>query len=492
YVRKPRHVEIQVICDSHGNAVHLGERECSIQRRHQKIIEEAPCPALDDALRAELCAAAVAAGKAIGYVGAGTVEFVLDTSRGFWFLEVNTRLQVEHPVTEMVTGLDLVAVQLEVASGAPLPEAVVHATLSGHALEARVYAEDVPAGFRPTSGPLHRLRFGPALAAQGPLDHALALADEHGPAVRVDAGYVDGSEVSTFYDGMLAKVIVWAPTREAAVRHLAGVLGCGEVHGVMTNRDLLVRTLRHPEFVAGDHDTGFFERHDPTVLGAPDSSVELLQLHATAAALALQASSGRGSPLPAGIPSGWRNVGRAAQPVRFEARGSEVRGSGGSGEPVSVTCARSGGTRLVTVDDVPVDDVVVHAVTADDDTDVVDVEIAGIRRRVRVHRVDDTVYVDSALGSSTLRMLARFPAPVGSSAAGSLHAPLPGTVTRVLVREGDRVHAGQPLLALEAMKKEHTIEAAHDGIVTEVHVAIGTQVEPTTVLLVVSAEEATS
>ncbi|MCJ7437595.1 MAG: ATP-grasp domain-containing protein, partial [Acidimicrobiia bacterium] len=438
FVESPRHVEVQIFGDTHGTVVHVFERECSIQRRHQKVIEEAPSPALDDALRAEMCAAAVSAAKAIGYIGAGTVEFVLDPDRRFWFLEVNTRLQVEHPVTELVTGLDLVAVQLEVASGAPLPESVVHATFTGHAIEARLYAEDVPAGFLPTSGPLHRLHFD-----QLPLDQG-------GPAVRVDAGYVDGSVVSTFYDGLLAKVIAWAPTRTAAARHLADVLARGEIHGVTTNRDLLVRTLHHPEFVAGDIDTGFFERNDPAALGAPDSSAELTRIHATAAALSLQAASGRGSPLPPGIPPAWRNVGSAAQPIVFET----VKTISGSGA-VTVTCARGGAAMLVTVDDVPLDGVVVHAA----DPDAVDMEIAGVRRRIRVHRVDETVYLDSALGSSTLRMLDRFPAPVGGSVTGSLHAPLPGTVTRVLVREGDRVRRGQALLALEAMKMEHTIAA---------------------------------
>jgi acetyl/propionyl-CoA carboxylase alpha subunit len=468
FVESPRHVEVQIFGDTHGTVVHLFERECSIQRRHQKIIEEAPSPALDDVLRAEMCAAAVSAAKTIGYVGAGTVEFVLDSDRRFWFLEVNTRLQVEHPVTELVTGIDLVAVQLDVASGAPLPEPVVHATFAGHAIEARLYAEDVPGGFFPTSGPLHRLRFD-----QLPLDQG-------GPSVRVDSGYVDGSVVSTFYDGMLAKVIAWAPTRKAATQRLADVLARGEIHGVATNRDLLVRTLRHPEFVAGDIDTRFFERHDPAELGAPDSSAELTRFHATAAALSLQTVSGRGSPLPPGIPPAWRNIGRAAQPMVFETDGA-ISGSGA----VTVTCARARTARLVTVDDVRLVGVVVHAA----DPEAVDVEITGVRRRMRVHWVDDTVFVDSALGSSTLRMLARFPARVSGGAAGSLHAPLPGTVTRVLVREGDRVRAGQPLVALEAMKMEHTIQAAHDGIVTELHVTVGAQVEPTTVLLVVSAED---
>ena len=477
-VESPRHVEVQIFGDTHGTVVHLFERECSIQRRHQKVIEEAPSPALDETLRAEMCAAAVAAAKAIGYVGAGTVEFVLEGDRRFWFLEVNARLQVEHPVTELVTGLDLVAVQLEVASGAPLPEAVVHAAFTGHAIEARLYAEDVPAGFLPTSGPLHRLRFDPVLLDGRDLDGEGPF-DGGGPWVRVDAGYGDGSVVSTFYDAMLAKIIAWAPTRAAAARHLADVLARGEIHGVTTNRDLLVRTLRHPEFVAGDTDTGFFERNDPAALGAPESSAELTRLHATAAAFEVQATSGRGSPLPDGIPVAWRNIGGAAQPIVFETAGAV-----GRRREVTVTCARTGAEMLVTVDDVLLSGVVVSAA----DQGAVDVEIGRVRRRVWVHRVDDTFYVDSALGSSTLRMLDRFPAPVGGSVTGSLHAPLPGTVTRVLVREGDRVRTGQPLLALEAMKMEHTIAAAHDGIVTEVHVVVGTQVEPTTVLLVVSAE----
>jgi len=216
------------------------------------------------------------------------------------------------------------------------------------------------------------------------------------------------------------------------------------------------------------------------VLGAPDSSAEMTRLHATAAAFEVQAASGRSSPLPEGIPAAWRNIGRAAQPIVFESGAARA-----GGEVVTVTCARAGTEMLVTIDDVPLPGVVICAAGPG----VVDIEIAGVRRRVRLHRVDDTFYADSALGSSALQMLDRFPAPVGGNATGSLHAPLPGTVTRVLVREGDRVHAGQPLLALEAMKMEHTIVAAHDGIVTEVHVTVGTQVEPTTVLLVVSAEE---
>jgi propionyl-CoA carboxylase alpha chain len=238
YVQTPRHIEVQIVGDHAGTVVHLFERECSIQRRYQKIIEEAPSPAVDEELRTELCQAAVAAGRAIGYVGAGTVEFVLDASGRFYFLEVNTRLQVEHPVTELITGLDLVQVQLEVAAGKPLPPPVTGATMSGHAIEARLYAEDVAGGYLPTSGDVHTFEIE---AAQG---------------LRVDAGFASGTRVSTFYDSMLAKVIGFGPTRDDAQRVLAAALSRARLHGVVTNRDLLVGILREPDFQAGAIDTG--------------------------------------------------------------------------------------------------------------------------------------------------------------------------------------------------------------------------------------------
>jgi acetyl/propionyl-CoA carboxylase alpha subunit len=455
-VERPRHVEVQIFGDTQGTVVHLFERECSIQRRHQKVIEEAPSPAVDAGLRSELGAAAVAAAKAIGYVGAGTVEFVLDAGGAFWFLEVNTRLQVEHPVTELVTGLDLVALQLEVAAGHPLPAAVLDAGMVGHAIEARLYAEDVPSGFLPTSGPIPRFRI------------------PGGPDVRVDAGYADGSVVSTHYDGMLAKVIAWAPTRAAAVARLADVLFRSELHGPTTNRDLLVRTLRHPEFVAGNLDTSFLERHDAAVLGAADDSAALLELHAVAAVLAGGRAAAAKSVLPPGIPPAWRNVGRAEQPLTLRH---------GERELVVLGSVTHDGPE-VSVDGVAVD-VRVLGVTEGS----VDVEVAGVRHRVRVKRVDDVVYADSASGSTVMRVVDRFPDHAREGAAGSLHAPLPGTVTRVLVSEGDAVSAGQPLLALEAMKMEHTITAAHDGIVSHLAVAVGDQVEPTAVLLVVTGPD---
>ncbi len=456
FVETPRHVEVQIFGDTQGTVVHLFERECSIQRRHQKVIEEAPSPAVDDALRAELGAAAVAAARAIGYVGAGTVEFVLEASGAFWFLEVNTRLQVEHPVTELVTGLDLVALQLEVAAGHPLPDAVRTAGFTGHAIEARLYAEDVPAGFLPTSGPMHRFRIPEAVD------------------VRVDAGYCDGSTVSTHYDGMLAKVIAWAPTRRAAAARLADVLARSELHGVTTNRDLLVRTLRHPEFLSGDIDTAFFERHDPAILGAPDVATALVELHAVATAVTGMQTAGSTSVLPAGIPPAWRNVGHAEQPLTL------VHGD----HEVVVVCSATRSGPTVTVDGSSVDLRVVHATG-----DRVDLEVDGVRREVRVERVGALVYIDSSLGNTTMRVVDRFPDHAHEGAAGSLHAPLPGTVTRVLVSEGEEVLAGQPLLALEAMKMEHTITAAHAGVVTHLAVSVGDQVEPTTVLLVIAAVE---
>ena len=251
FVESPRHIEVQILGDQAGTVVHLFERECSIQRRYQKIIEEAPSPAVGEDLRAELCRAAVAAGQAIGYVGAGTVEFVLDASGRFYFLEVNTRLQVEHPVTELITGLDLVRLQLEIAAGQPLPPQVTGARITGHAIEARLYAEDVPAGYLPASGDLHTLE----------IDSSNGL--------RVDAGFASGTRVSTFYDSMLAKVIGYGPTRDDARRTLAGALSRARLHGVVTNRDLLVGILREPEFAAGAIDTGYLARHQPEELCPP-------------------------------------------------------------------------------------------------------------------------------------------------------------------------------------------------------------------------------
>ncbi|NYJ08613.1 acetyl/propionyl/methylcrotonyl-CoA carboxylase subunit alpha [Petropleomorpha daqingensis] len=453
FVERPRHVEVQVFGDTHGTVVHLFERECSIQRRYQKIVEEAPSPAVTPELRAELGAAAVAAAKAIDYVGAGTVEFVLDQSGRFFFLEVNTRLQVEHPVTELVTGLDLVRVQLQVADGEPLPDEVTGASITGHAVEVRLYAEDVPAGFLPVTGTLHRFAV-PAL-----------------PGVRVDAGVIDGSVVSTYYDPMLAKVIAYGPTRDAACRTLARALADAHLHGVTTNRDLLVGLLREDEFRRGAIDTGYLERHDPAELSRNPQEELAVRVHALAAALAGAAARRTDARVQATIPAGWRNVPNADASASF--------GVGDRTVDVAYRFGRDGvrasvdGERL---------DVTVGAVTAERVTLTVD----GVRRTVDVHRVGDTSFCDSALGATELVEAERFPEPVAEEEAGSLHAPMPGTVVRVEVEEGAPVGAGTVVVVLEAMKMEHAVRAPHDGVVTSLHADVGQAVDTGHVLAVVT------
>jgi propionyl-CoA carboxylase alpha chain len=461
-VQRPRHIEVQIFADALGQVVHLFERECSIQRRYQKIIEEAPSPAVSDALRAELGAAAVAAGKAIGYVGAGTVEFILDESGDFFFLEVNTRLQVEHPVTEMVTGLDLVALQFLVAEGKPLPQAAVSPRLTGHAIEARLYAEDVAAGYLPSTGPLHRFDI-PAM-----------------PGVRVDAGVRSGGLVSMYYDPMLAKVVAHAPTREQAARLLARTLAETRVHGVVTNRDLLVGIFREPEFLAGQIDTGYLTRHAPADLMATDPGRD--EVHAIAVALADQAARRAAAPVLAGLPSGWRNVPNPSeQQVTYHAGGRPLAVA------YRVITGFAGKTRAeVSVNGGPAVQVLLHGCTADR----VDFELDGLRRQVRVDRAGDVRYADSPLGATALAEQPRFPLHEAHVAAGSLVAPMPGTVVRVQAGVGDTVSAGQVLVVLEAMKMEHSVRAPHAGTVTEIGVSAGQSVDQGTVLAVLDESEA--
>jgi propionyl-CoA carboxylase alpha chain len=454
FIESPRHIEVQIFGDVHGNVIHLFERECSIQRRYQKIIEESPSPALNDAQREQLGAAAVTAAKALGYVGAGTVEFVFAPDGAFFFLEVNTRLQVEHPVTEAVTRLDLVRLQLLVAQGEPLPPEAVAATSHGHAIEARLYAEDATAGFLPASGPIHRFFIPP----------------NHG--VRVDAGYADGSVVSTFYDAMLAKVIAWAPTRLEACSLLANSLARACLHGVTTNRDLLVGVLRDPEFLAGATDTGFLERHDPVELSATASGppAERKRWHAMAAALTGQAARTAERRVQPAVPSGWRNVATGPQRAVYD------------DAAVGYRLSRDG--FVVTVDAEPLEGLQVWALTPNS----LDATVAGVRRRVEVQRVGVTSYVDSDLGASTLVEADRFPPPETTAATGSLLAPMPGSVVRVEAVAGATVRAGDPLVVLEAMKMEHSIRAPHSGVVASVGVVVGQQVETGAVLAVVEAE----
>ncbi|MBN3511514.1 biotin carboxylase N-terminal domain-containing protein [Mycolicibacterium sp. GESEQ-9] len=454
FVESPRHIEVQIFGDSHGTVVHLGERECSIQRRYQKIIEEAPSTAVDTPLREELGRAAVAAGKALSYEGAGTVEFVMAPDGSFYFLEVNTRLQVEHPVTELVTGIDLVRAQLLVAAGEPLPEEMLDTIPNGHAVEVRLYAEDVAAGFIPASGTLHTLEF-PEL-----------------PGVRVDAGFASGSTVSTFYDPMLAKVIGYGQTRDEACRRVARALRETRIHGVTTNRDLLVGILREDEFRAGAIDTGYLQRHDPAGLSVCEQTA--IRIHAVSAALASLAHRARQTVILPGLPSGWRNLPSQDQVVQYRA-GDEV---------IEVRYrVQRGGIRVTAGDWAPQ----VQMVSATDE--LIDVEIDGVRRRYRVVRDGDVHYVDSALGSTALQEIPRFPDPSAMQETGSLLAPMPGAVVRVEVSEGDEVSAGSAIVVLEAMKMEHTVRTPSDGLVATVAVKPGDQVESGQVLAVVSGPD---
>ncbi|WP_433687391.1 biotin carboxylase N-terminal domain-containing protein [Micromonospora carbonacea] len=482
YVERGRHVEVQVFGDTHGAVVALGERDCSIQRRHQKIVEEAPA-VLPDGVRQRLHAAAVAAARAVGYVGAGTVEFLLAPDGRFFFLEMNTRLQVEHPVTEAVTGLDLVRLQLLVAEGGPLPLAATPSP-DGHAVEVRLCAEDPAHDYRPATGVLHRFAV-PQVAGE--------FAPTKG--LRLDSGVADGSTVGVHYDSMLAKLVAWAPTRAEATRLLAGALARAELHGVTTNRDLLVRVLRSPAFAAAEVDTGFLDRH-PDVF-APLLPAEDLPLAALAAALASAAARRATATVLAGLPSGWRNVPSFPQVTRY---------AGPDGDEIEVRyrldrtgaladCAVSAGDSASPAEGSgpPAEGSLppsVALVAAAPDRVVLDVD--GVRRAYSVHRVGSQVFVDGPDGAASLSELPRFPLPTAELAAGSLLAPLPGAVARVHVEVGQRVAAGDLLLTLEAMKLEHPVLAPADGVVAELPVPPGGQVDTGAVLAVVTTPEETA
>jgi propionyl-CoA carboxylase alpha chain len=457
YVEAGRHVEVQVFADTQGTVVALGERECSIQRRHQKIVEESPSPAVSPRLRAELCQAAVAAARAVDYVGAGTVEFLLADDDRFFFLEMNTRLQVEHPVTECVTGLDLVRLQIMVAEGQPLPFTETPPA-NGHAIEVRLYAEDPRRGWLPSSGRLHRFEVDGAEAGFAPRTSA---------GVRLDSAVVTGSIVTVHYDPMLAKLIAWAPTRAEAARTLANSLVRAEIHGVVTNRDLLTRVLREAEFGQGGTDTAFLDRH-PEVF-APLLAEEAEQHLACLATALAGAAARRESATWAAFPAAWRNVASAPQQAAFVDPAMQI----------SYVLDRDGALATWSPGAA---DISVERFTPQEVVFVV----AGVRRVVRVHTVGNTSYVDSPGGSITVVEAPRFQLPVRQRAAGSLVAPMPAAVGRIEVQLGALVAAGDLLLTLEAMKLEHPVYAPEAGVVTELPVEIGTQVEAGTVLAIVT------
>ncbi|MFJ9976370.1 ATP-binding protein [Streptomyces cyaneofuscatus] len=442
WIDRPRHIEIQVLADAHGNVVHLGERECSLQRRHQKIIEEAPSVLLDAATRAAMGEAAVQAARSCGYVGAGTVEFIVpgNDPASYYFMEMNTRLQVEHPVTELITGLDLVEWQLRVASGEQLPYAQADISLTGWAIEARVCAEDPSRGFLPSGGTV------------------LALREPQGGGVRTDSGLSEGVPVGSLYDPMLSKVIAYGPDRATAIRKLRTALADTVILGVPTNAGFLRRLLAHPDVVSGNLDTGLVEREAEGLVpdGVPD------EVYAAAAAVRREALAPRpdagGWTDPFSVPSGWRTGGVRA-PLAFPLR---VSGA----DPVTYEAPVSA------------------TVTADRVT----VELAGavshfhrsgdwLGRDGDTWHVQDHDPVEASLSGA------------GRSGADTLAAPMPGTVTVVKVAVGDEVEAGQSLLVVEAMKMEHVISAPHAGTVTELDVTAGATVAMDQVLAVVAPRE---
>ncbi len=438
WVDRPRHIEIQVLADGHGNVVHLGERECSLQRRHQKIIEEAPSVLLDAATRAGMGEAAVQAARSCGYRGAGTVEFIVpggDPS-SYYFMEMNTRLQVEHPVTELITGLDLVEWQLRVAAGERLAFGQDDVTLTGHAIEARICAEDPARGFLPSGGTV------------------LALREPQGDGVRTDSGLNEGTEVGSLYDPMLSKVIAYGPDRASALRKLRAALAETVTLGVQTNAGFLRRLLAHPAVVAGELDTGLVERvvDDLVATDVPD------EVYEAAAAVRLDAlrPAGAGWTDPFSVPSGWR-LGGTARPVSFHLRAQD---------PVEYAPRGS----------------------ADVTDDGVSVTLDGVRHTF--HRAADW------LGRDGDAWHVRDHDPVAASLTGAAHAgadsltaPMPGTVTVVKVAVGDEVTAGQSLLVVEAMKMEHVISAPHAGTVAELDVTPGATVAMDQVLAVITPVE---
>lgn len=440
YLQKPRHIEIQVFADTHGNTVYLFERDCSVQRRHQKVLEEAPAPNMGEARRRDMGEAACAAARAVNYVGAGTVEFIVDTTDDrFYFMEMNTRLQVEHPVTEMITGLDLVEWQLRVAAGETLPKQQAELVIHGHAIEARVYAEDPYKGFLPATGTLHTLR-PPAESAY----------------VRVDTGVVEGDTITPFYDPMIAKLIVWDENRETALARMERALSEYQVVGLTTNLPFLHRLVTHHAFATADLDTGLIARYQDTLLTPPPAiSAEELALLAVAEVLADNPDSHRAS---------WRLNSVAQRSLRFDDLEDANR-------HWTVQISQQNGQFCVIVDQQRF-------------------ELSAERQGARLiatlngHRRQVDVFAQGAqrvLFSATRRVAVNRHNPFAVNAAGvhgdtHLKAPMPGRVVALLAEVGSRVEKGSPLMILEAMKMEHTISAPADGVVQEFYFAAGDQV----------------
>jgi len=465
YVESPRHIEIQVFGDAHGNVIHLNERECSAQRRYQKVFEESPSPFLTPALREAMGEAAVLAAHAIDYANAGTVEFIVDPAGNFYFMEINTRLQVEHPVTEMTTGLDLVEWQLRVAAGAPLPLAQAEVPRHGHAIEVRLYAEDPDAGFLPGSGRLDRLEL-PAPSAQ----------------VRIDSGVVEGDTVTIFYDPMIAKLIVHDRDRPSALARLRDALAQCVIEGPKSNIAFLEALARHPAIVEARIDTGYLDRHldEFTTAHAPDP--DLLLAAATATLLdqergQRQAAAASGDPTsPWSIADGWR-LGHAGQrPLAFQHRGERIELlAQGDGGHYRVRC----GDRVAVIE---------GARLSEDDLSL---RMDGQGRRFRASLRPGRVDVHDGAQRLSLQSLAVYRHEPATQDAGDdrVRAPMPGRVVALRVAAGDQVDAGQELAVLEAMKMELALKAPRAGVVGELRATVGEFVEADSVLVVLEAVE---
>ncbi len=448
YIERPRHIEIQILGDTHGNVVHLWERECSVQRRHQKVIEEAPSVALDDAKRAAMGRAAVELGKAVGYVGAGTVEFIADPASNFYFLEVNTRLQVEHPVTELTTGLDLVREQIRIARGERLGYDAAPAQ-RGWAIEVRLCAEDPERDYLPTTGTLY----------------AVDVPD----TVRADIGVVAGSEIGIHYDSMLGKLIAHASTRREAAQLLRRALEELWVPGLVTNREHLAKILAHPAFLDGELDTHFLERHAGELAARTPG---LDRIRVAAIALTVHGVATRRDPA-ALAPPGWRNVPVADQAVSYKLGDSDVA--------LGYRPATDGGL------DITLGGKTTHVSRFGADGDRVWFMDGPHRRTARVVTAGARSWVLSEGATLAFLEEPRFPDPTARVIPGGLTAPMPGKVVKVLVTEGQEVAQGAALVVLEAMKMEHTVRATEAGTVRALHVAVGDQVDADRLLAVVTA-----
>ncbi|OWY28351.1 acetyl/propionyl/methylcrotonyl-CoA carboxylase subunit alpha [Herbaspirillum robiniae] len=462
YLTRPRHIEIQVFADTHGNCVYLFERDCSVQRRHQKVLEEAPAPGMTAERRAAMGEAAVAAARAVGYVGAGTVEFIADYSNGedgsFYFMEMNTRLQVEHPVTEMITGQDLVEWQLRVASGEPLPLKQDQLRIAGHAIEARIYAENPEKGFLPSIGTLARMRTASAV------EFRLHQGDVSQPAaVRIDSGVREGDAISPFYDPMIAKLIVWGADREAALRNMSRALAQYQVVGLATNIGFLQRLVAGAAFSQADLDTGLIERHHETLFPAPAApALETLAFAAVAVLNEEGSKSDKADPWSSA--NGWRMNGKLLRALEFAGDAGAARLQlEYAGDGNSWTLLTGGASHALRIESVT--------------SGACSITLDGRLLRADVVREGELLHVFDGRAQRSLRYADPM-AHAGHSEAegGRLTAPMPGKIVAVLVEKGGSVDKGAPLLIMEAMKMEHTIAAPADGTVEDLLYAVGDQV----------------